>query len=96
MRANVDKGLFYVGSASQAGRCPAGGAHERGQSYDYSLALNAADYAGQDGWKWCRTCSGLFFSAGSSFAGRCTTGGPHEVNNAGPAGEYTLKYTPAS
>jgi hypothetical protein len=78
------QGLFFGGNANP--KCPAGGAHEKIGSGNYSLAHNLPATAGwQSNWRWCHKCQGLFF--GGNPNPKCPAGGAHE--NVG-SGNYSL------
>ena len=87
------QGLFFSNGQPGAGRCPAGGQHEKGTSGNYTLAHNQVGFVGQQDWRWCHKCHGLFFSGGQSTAGRCSAGGQHEK---GVSGSYTLPHEQAN
>ena len=72
---NKCHGLAFAGNPS-LGRCPAGGDHEHGGSFNYMLAHDAPPF-GQDNWRWCNKCQGLAF-AGNPSLGRCPAGGDHD------------------
>jgi hypothetical protein len=77
------QGLFFNGHASK-GKCPAGGAHDGGVSFDYMIQFWVAP--GENKWRWCHKCEGMYFAGGPS-QGACPSGGVHE--NVG-SGDYTL------
>ena len=58
---------------------PNGGAHDRGNSFNYVLAHDTQIPNGQDNWRWCRKCQGLFY--GGYGEGLCPAGGPHDRSN---------------
>ncbi|WP_229739450.1 hypothetical protein [Nocardia rhizosphaerihabitans] len=69
------QGLFFGGRPGS--RCPAGGAHERAGSSNYSLAFDLPATNGwQSDWRWCNKCQGLFF--GGRPDPSCPAGGVHE------------------
>ena len=72
---NKCQGLAFAG-AGQIGRCPAGGAHNHGGSWNYTL-IHGSYAAGQNGWQWCHKCQGLSFSKNPS-QGACPAGGLHD------------------
>jgi hypothetical protein len=78
------QGLWFAGDSP--GRCPAGGAHRKQGSGNYSLVRDAAIAPGQTNWRWCSKCQGLWF-AGKPSQGRCPAGGTHVKTG---SGNYTL------
>jgi hypothetical protein len=80
------QGLFYAGSGTQVGHCPATGTHDGSASSDYSVALNLPDFPGQASWRRCFKCLGLFFGEHATNH-PCPAGGSH--NEAG-SGNYGL------
>ena len=84
-------GLFFSGGQSTAGRCSAGGQHEKGVSGSYTLPHEQANFPGQSDWRWCHKCQGLFYAGGRIAIGRCPAGGQHERN---VSGNYTLIHNP--
>ena len=70
------EGLFFAGSATDLGKCPAGGAHllPIGTNYILSHSVNTDGF--QTNWRKCRKCLGLYF-AGFPTSGHCPSGGGH-------------------
>ncbi len=81
------QGLFF---GPDLGVCPAGGAHDIGQSLDY-LADDQPGDTGEHNWRWCHLCSGLFF-AGNATTGWCPApaAGGHNYR---PSGDYSVLQT---
>lgn len=68
---------LYFGKSATAGRCPAGGEHNRqASSLAYFLVSEngARDFRGQNDWRWCRLCESLFY--GPHAAQSACAGGP--------------------
>lgn len=84
---NKCQGLWFAGNATQ-GKCPAGGAHTKTGSGNYSLVHAATIAPGQSNWRWCKKCQGLWF-AGNTTAGKCPAGGTHSKVG---SGNYTLAH----
>lgn len=80
------QGLWFGGNAGS--KCPAGGAHIKTGSGNYSLVHNATNVPGQANWRWCSKCQGLWF-AGNSTQGKCPAGGSHIKIG---SGNYTLAH----
>jgi hypothetical protein len=80
-------GLFWAGGSTSAGRCPAGGAHDRGASSDYGLAMDLPEALGQRDWRWCEKCAGLFWAGSGQAAGTCPAGAAHRR---GGSSDYTI------
>jgi len=79
---NKCQGLFFAGH--NQGSCPAGGSHNHGGSWDYTLLANQNGYS-QSNWRWCNKCQGLFFAGHNQ--GSCPAGGSH---NHGGSWDYTV------
>lgn len=75
------QGLFFGGNAAtQAGQCPAGGAHRVGQG-NYLLAQSDPTGVADAGFSWCSACMGLHRSSGP--LGACPGGGTHRTEGSG-------------
>ena len=79
------QGLWFGGKAGS--KCPAGGAHTKVGSGNYSLVHAATSAPGQSNWRWCSKCQGLWF--GGNPAGKCPGGGVHTKVG---SGNYTLAH----
>lgn len=87
------QGLFFGGvSATEVGRCPAGGQHKVGQG-NYLVPFAGAGGATEAGWSWCGSCYGLHKS--STTLGKCPTGSAHITTGSG-AYVLTLDATQAA
>jgi peptidoglycan hydrolase-like protein with peptidoglycan-binding domain len=84
---NKCQGMWFAGNPT-SGRCPAGGAHVRTGSGNYSPAHNSPAAPGQNDWRWCNKCQGMWF-AGNPTSGRCPAGGTHVKTG---SGNYTLAH----
>jgi hypothetical protein len=83
------QGLFYGPNVTHS-RCPHGGNHVIGSSYDYYLINGVASYSGyQDGWCWCGKCQGLYYKPDQS-SSCCPAGGTHTPG--GGSYDYGLNY----
>jgi hypothetical protein len=74
--------MYFGGFPNFKGVCPAGGQHDETNSFQYSVAFNAA--AGpnmQTGWASCPKCQGLHFAGFPNFKGVCPAGGSHVETN---------------
>ncbi len=80
------QGLWFGGNVGS--KCPAGGAHSKTGSGNYSLVHNATSVPGQANWRWCKKCQGLWF-AGNPTQGKCPAGGGHTKTG---SGNYTLAH----
>ena len=69
--------LYYDGFVDFKGSCPAGGAHDKGNSLDFSLVY-AFPIQGQSEWCYCKKCSDLYYNGFPAFKGVCHAGGMHE------------------
>ena len=76
--------MFY-GETSSAGKCPAGGAHDKSESGNYSVTQNTPDDPGQHYWRWCSKCQGMFYAGHGT--GTCSSGGGHDPD---ASGDYSL------
>ena len=83
------QGLWFGGNAGS--KCPAGGAHTKVGSGNYSLVHAATSAPGQSNWRWCSKCQGLWF--GGNPAGKCPGGGVHTKVG---SGNYTLAHQSGS
>lgn len=83
---NKCQGLWFGGNAGS--KCPAGGAHTKVGSGNYSLVHGATGVPGQANWRWCSKCQGLWFG-GSGTNGKCPAGGGHTKVG---SGNYTLAH----
>lgn len=84
---NKCQGLWFAGNPT-SGACPAGGAHVKTGSGNYSLVHQATIAPGQSNWRWCSKCQGLWF-AGNATSGACPAGGAHVQTG---SGNYTLAH----
>jgi hypothetical protein len=75
--------LAYSGSTP--GPCPAGGVHDFGGSFAYSLALDQPAFPGQSDWRWCNKCQALNY--GGNPPGPCPAKGVHVYS---ASGNYSL------
>ncbi|MGW6425522.1 hypothetical protein ACWF82_22870, partial [Nocardia sp. NPDC055053] len=81
---NKCQGLFFGGRPNP--KCPAGGAHDKTGSGNYSLWHNAGGSPSQQSdWRWCNKCQGLFF--GGRPNPKCPAGGAHDKTG---SGNYSL------
>jgi hypothetical protein len=76
------QGMFFAGNPGS--HCPAGGAHSKTGSGNYSL-LHSIPPPDQSNWRWCKKCQGLFF--GGNPGSTCPAGGTHDSTG---SGNYSL------
>ena len=63
------QGMWFAGN-NTAGKCPAGGGHEKAASGNYAHMHGAANAAGQQSnWRFCSKCQGMWF--GGNAGGKC-------------------------
>ncbi len=71
------QGIYFGGFPNNAGRCPAGGAHDPLNSFGYKMLYNAANNPHvQAGWASCSKCQGMHFGG---IQGVCPAGGAHDA-----------------
>jgi hypothetical protein len=70
------EGLFFAGSSTNLGKCPAGGAHVLPTGTKYVLEHEPSTVGWQTNWRRCRKCLGMYF-AGFPTSGHCPAGGGH-------------------
>ena len=84
---NKCQGMWFGGNPT-SGKCPAGGAHVKTGSGNYSPAHNSPAAPGENDWRWCNKCQGMWFG-GNPTAGKCPAGGSHVKTG---SGNYTLAH----
>ena len=70
------EGMFFAAAGKSV--CPAGGAHDGGQSGHYHVMFNSTYPYGQNGWRYCKKCGGLHY--GGFGSGVCAAGGGHDAS----------------
>lgn len=73
------RGCFLA--ATREASYPAGGAHSKTGSGNYSLVQNRPGAHGQPDWRWCNKCQGMFF--GGNPGSKCPAGGAHVKTGSG-------------
>ncbi len=76
---NRCQGLFFAGSGSVGGVCPAKGIHSDAGSSNYEVATSGS---GQSDWRCCSKCQGLYYAGSWKYIGVpdlgvCPAGGSH-------------------
>lgn len=74
------EGLFFAGSTTDLGKCPAGGAHILPTGTNYIVEISPSPKGWQTNWRKCKKCLGAYFG-GFPTSGHCPAGGGHSHKN---------------